>query len=296
MRKSILSSTLFFALAISNFLTAQNAPDFTVTDSDGVEHELYADYLDQGTTVVIKFFFVACPPCNAIAADVQTLYESWGEGSADVEFMELTILTSDDDRDVDGYKNLHSLTFPGISNDGGAVAAVLPYRNGEFGSWRGTPSFAVIAPDGSLVYGTGGAGNAGKIANLDAAIAATGAQGNNPPQPATFQISISDFNGNSLNNVNVFISNADGSQQYPISGNSLSIIDLEDQFPGVTDPVLTFERTVTTGNARDNVSPFDMLLIQKHLLGLIPITDDALALAADAVSYTHLTLPTTPYV
>ena len=39
-------------------LEAQFAPDFTITDSDGEEHSLYADYLDHGKTVVIKLFFV----------------------------------------------------------------------------------------------------------------------------------------------------------------------------------------------------------------------------------------------
>ncbi|MBK9106499.1 MAG: redoxin domain-containing protein [Saprospiraceae bacterium] len=48
-------------------LTAQTAPDFTVTDIHGQVHHLYADYLNQGKTVVIKIFFTTCPPCNSIA-------------------------------------------------------------------------------------------------------------------------------------------------------------------------------------------------------------------------------------
>ncbi|MBK8704908.1 MAG: redoxin domain-containing protein [Saprospiraceae bacterium] len=54
-------------LFASTALKSQPAPNFTLTDSDGQSHNLYTDYLDQGKTVVIKFFFTTCPPCNAMA-------------------------------------------------------------------------------------------------------------------------------------------------------------------------------------------------------------------------------------
>src|SRR5690606_4340070 len=41
--KSILLSCM--ALLMSGILWSQSAPDFTVTDTDGQEHHLYADYL-----------------------------------------------------------------------------------------------------------------------------------------------------------------------------------------------------------------------------------------------------------
>ena len=266
---------------VTGNLYSQLAPNFTITDSDGTTHELYEDYLDKGITVAIKFFFVDCPPCNAIAPHIQTLYEDWGEGAFDVQFLELSDKSWDNNTDVAEYKTLHSLTFPGVGQDGGSLDAVQPYKDETWGDWKGTPSFAVIAPDRSVVYNTGGAGTSGRIANLDAAIAATGAIGDpaNQALPAVFNFSFIDPFGNTIDGVEIFISDSDEpAVSYPITGQNLSITSLQDQFPGITNPVLSFHKA---GTAVQQISPLDMLLLRKHILSIIPITDPALQIAAD---------------
>ena len=67
--------------------------NFTVTDSQGNTHNLYTSYLDQGKTVVIKFFFTTCPPCIAISPQWQDKYEAWGSGNNDVEFLDASNYT-----------------------------------------------------------------------------------------------------------------------------------------------------------------------------------------------------------
>jgi len=155
--------------------TGQMAPDFTITDSHGNEHTLYADYLNQGKTVMIKIFFTTCPPCIAIAPYIQPLYEDWGEGNYDVEFFELSNKNFDTNVLVNAYQANHGQTFPGAGVEGGSLAAVAPYEQGQFGPFYGTPTFIVIAPDGTMDYDVRGFNNAETIAMLDAAIAATGA-------------------------------------------------------------------------------------------------------------------------
>ncbi len=82
---------LFFGLLLSTMSSyGQQAPDFTVTDTDGQVHHLYADYLNQGKTVMIKIFFTTCPPCNSIAPQMEPFYKEWGAGQNDVEFFEMT--------------------------------------------------------------------------------------------------------------------------------------------------------------------------------------------------------------
>jgi len=264
-------------------MQAQNAPDFTVTDTDGTTHKLYEDYLDQGTTVVLKFFFVDCPPCNSIAPHVQGLYEDWGEGAYDVQFMELTVRSRDDDNDVAGYKTRHSLTFPGISEDGGAADAVSPFVSGQFGDFRGTPSFAVIAPSGEVNYGTGGLGNSGKIENLNEAIEETGAMGNpnsgGNNLPSVYALNVTDAFGQPRSDLQVFLGDeTDLSLAYPISLNNLSITNLTEEYPGVIDPVLRY--SVAEG-AASKVNALDLLDLKKHILNIRVITDPSLQMAAD---------------
>jgi thiol-disulfide isomerase/thioredoxin len=171
MRPLLLSLICFWVMDTS----AQMAPDFTITDSHGNEHTLYADYLDQGKTVLIKIFFTTCPPCNAIASYMEPLYEDWGSGNYDVEFFELSDKNFDTDVKVNTYQTNHGQTYPAAGYEGGSLAAVAPYEQGQFGPFYGTPTFIVIAPDGTMDYDVRGFNNAETIAMIDAAIAATGA-------------------------------------------------------------------------------------------------------------------------
>jgi thiol-disulfide isomerase/thioredoxin len=167
-----------FLLSLGTFISAQTAPNFTVTDSWGTTHRLYEDYLNQGKTVVIEIFFAACPPCNAIAPYMEPLYQEWDAGQGDVQFIELSILQTDTDARVNIYKNNHSTTYPAAGGEGGSVSASLPYKSGLFGPYTGTPTFVVVAPDGTVEFDIDGGNIPATIDALDAAIAATGAEKN----------------------------------------------------------------------------------------------------------------------
>ncbi len=190
MRTLIVFSFFLFSTLTSK---AQLAPDFTVTDIDGQVHHLYADYLNQGKTVMIKIFFTTCPPCNSIAPLMEPFYQEWGAGANDVEFFEMTDKTFDVNSLVSAYAQNYGETFPAISMEGGSLTAVQPYKNGTFGPWFGTPTFVVIAPDGTVQYGVDGNGNQATIDAVDAAIAATGAI--KPGQvPAAPDFTVTDIN------------------------------------------------------------------------------------------------------
>jgi hypothetical protein len=136
---------------------------------------------------VIKVFYVACPPCNAIAPHLEPLYQTWGGGAADVQFIELSTKQTDTDALINGYKSNHNTTFPACGGQGSSVSAVSPYTSGMFGQYTGTPTFVVIAPDRTVNYDVYGAGISGTIEALHNAIAATGAtgiiSGSNNPDP-----------------------------------------------------------------------------------------------------------------
>ena len=191
------TTLLLLFTSLQLFLSAQTAPDFTVTDIHGQVHHLYADYLNQGKTVVIKIFFTTCPPCNSIAPLMEPFYQEWGGGQNDVEFFELSDKNFDTNTLVSAYAQNYNETFPAAGVEGGSLTAVAPYKNGQFGPWFGTPTFVVIAPDGTLQYDVDGNGNQATIDALDAAIAATGAVKPGEEIPVAPDFSVTDNNGQS---------------------------------------------------------------------------------------------------
>lgn len=257
---------------------SQTAPNFTVTDYNGVEHRLYEDHLNQGQTVVIELFFVNCPPCQFAAPNVQQMYEDWGSGEHDVEFIKLSTQNGDSNSDVQQFANTYGTSFPGVGFDGGAADARSPYRNGDFGSYFGTPYFAVIAPDGTVNGGL-------NLSNLEAAIAATGATGGQIVEPdpyTTFNISYTTDSNTIPENVEYILTNGDETTVYNItnitSGTNSFNYPSED-FPSLVNPKIKIE---ATGPALTNsVKPSDLLTIIKHILLLELITEPGRLLAAD---------------
>lgn len=248
---------ILFCLFSIGAITAQPAPDFLVTDAHGNPHQLYADYLDQGKSVVLKLFFVACPPCNQIAPHTETLYQDWGgAGNPDVEFFSITIQSNDNDADVLNYESRHSLTYPGISADGGAIAASQPYRNGTYGPFSGTPTFVVIAPDGTVNFDVFGAGISGTITALDNAIRDT-----RPVLTTNQTITLQIEDGIRTNDDFTFTLEGNGQSYAPDIGtdNAFTVPTGEDYEIGVEPkPQIV---------GRGGVSTFDLVLIAKFITG-----------------------------
>ncbi len=169
----------FFMVPIlgHNQTAPEPAPNFTVMSSPTTSHRLYEDFLNQGKTVVLELFFVDCPPCNAFAPFMNGLYDEWGHGEEDVEFIALNVRNTDNFMDVAAYQMKHEHDWLAISKEGESLEAIIPYTNGTYGMYLGTPTIVVIAPDGTVNYRPNGT-NLDSLGymQLDSAITATGAQ------------------------------------------------------------------------------------------------------------------------
>ena len=284
MFKKVKSSILiaFLILFHSSSVMAQTAPNFSVVDSDGISHNLYNEYLDQGKTVVVKIFFVNCPPCFSIAPSFQQLYEDWGEGMADVEFFEMSNKANDSNADVAGWKNQLGLSFPSVGEDGDALEALAPYLSGSFGPYFGTPTFFIIAPDGTVTWDVRGSGTSGTIAALDQAISNTGAQkpGGEVLLPTSFNFIIGDAFGENIENINLTLGSSTSSIEFPLNpvNGLLEITDISEEFPGINDPVIRISKQ---DELKNKLSAIDILIIVRHILGLVDIENPSLLLAAD---------------
>lgn len=233
------------------------APDFTVTDSDGVEHKLYEDYLNQGKTVVIDLFFTYCPPCIELAPYVEPLYEEWGSGQGDVEFIGLSVQSDDTNADVAIFKTTYDVSYPGVGVDGGAIAAITPFYSGDWGAFEGVPTFVVIAPDGTVNFDPDGNGPVGTVVAIDEAIKLTGAR---KPYDISGMVTMPGGTG---------------------IGAFELIIDGQNYVPDNIEPSGHFEMNVLLrpdsvysvsvfkdGNYGNGLTTFDLIKIRKHILGI----------------------------
>ena len=283
------ANRIFFSLFCVLITTinglGQTAPDFTITDSGGNVHTLYEDYLDQGKSVLIKIFFTTCPPCNDVAPFMEPFYQEWGAGEHDVEFFELSDKAFDTDQKVNAYKTTYGMTFPGAGSEGGSLEAVAPYKSGDFGSFTGTPTFVVIAPDRTVQFDVFGPGIDGQFEALDQALLATGAM--KPVEmvePVTVTGAVqTTIGGEPLANViiEVFESENPGA---PVIMSDTTGQDGSTGFTFFEDSVSTSAviRARKTGIAGNGLTGIDLVRIQRHLLAIDTYSEGFQYLISDA--------------
>ncbi len=263
---------LLLALTFTLNVFAQTAPNFTITTSGGQTKKLYEDYLDLNKTVVLKLFFTQCPPCQQIAPAVENLYQQWGGGNGEVEFISLAIYTNSGNTNagVAAFKTQYGTTFPGAGYDGGSVAAAQPYTSSQFGTFEGTPTFVVIAPNKTVQFNPEGVTLAEKIVALDSAIVATG----------KFKTSPFKLRGSVKGNYG----GCDFLTLFSDFGIHDTILGNFEFSPAANTPPGSYILSPKSWEESpvNGVSTFDLVLIQKHILGREILNNTFKEIAADA--------------
>ncbi len=140
--------TLLFLMALATITTSAQTPlttavDFTATDVEGHEHNLF-QVLDSGQYVLIDFFFTTCGPCQDAAPKINEAYLYFGCNNFDVMFW--AIDTGDDDAACIAFDETFGVEYPTISGvEGGGTAICNTYQIGAY------PTVILIAPDHSIV-------------------------------------------------------------------------------------------------------------------------------------------------
>jgi len=123
--KNILSISLLSILthfsASAQLANGSLAPNFLLTDIDGISHDLYS-YLDAGKTVYIDFFAAHCPTCWAYknSGAMESLYTSYGPNGSIHQDIVILAIELDANNGTDELNGISGFTQ-------GNWAASLPY-------------------------------------------------------------------------------------------------------------------------------------------------------------------------
>ena len=152
-RKTLMYMTLVAALmvassALAGLAPGDEAPGFTLTDTDGNEHTLQT-YLDDKQTVVIEWFNPDCPFIKKHHANHKTMDETFA-AVKDQNVVWLAINSSAKGKEGYGLERNqkavkeYKIPFP-----------VLLDASGEVGKAYGaktTPHMFIVTPDGKVAY------------------------------------------------------------------------------------------------------------------------------------------------
>ncbi|MBD45060.1 MAG: hypothetical protein CMC65_07565 [Flavobacteriaceae bacterium] len=150
--KKITSLLLFFAISffansqVNNYNVGDIVDDFTVTDVNGVEHNLY-EYAVAGKYIYLDFFFDTCGPCQATTPIFNEFYDKYGCNEGELIMISVNDGT-DGDQEVIDFEETYGGSFnhaPAVSADGGAGAV-----DSNFGI-AAYPTYILIGPDTTLL-------------------------------------------------------------------------------------------------------------------------------------------------
>lgn len=265
---------LAFFLAWTTILSAVQAPDFTITDSDGKTLNLYSDFVNQGKVVVLEIFFTTCPPCATYAPHWQSLYSNVkSQYPGKVEFIMLSDKSADNNAAVAQYKTSKSLTMVGAGSDGGSLSAVQPYKSGQFGPFYGTPTFIIITPGtGEVVYDVRGSGATSTMDSIHQKIA---------QMLLLPDCHIQTPQGDTLQKYRLRLDVPGGS---PVHHQVTDGVYALNDFPGLPGLPYFEIRPSKNDQPLNGVSTFDLVQINKQILGITPFQAPWQFIAADANS------------
>lgn len=283
--KRFIFSTLVILFLITYNSKAQKALDFNVVDIEGKNHSLYGDYLNKGKVIVIFLMVTDFQPCHVIASRLQKMYEQFGGGKDNVEFLYLSISPQDSIEALKSFQELHQITSPIIGPQGGSLTSTIQFTNGRYGPYQYVPQMNIIFPNGEVAYNIVASRLEERISdaltarnsipnkiNIDYSIPYSVTQ-TAPLNSSFFLRSFQDLNYN--RNITEITKGA-SSFDYPSA-----------LFPEVDEPYIAFESSETTPRGLINIS--DVIALRKQVLRIEDLSPDAL-IAADINNDGRVTL------
>ena len=123
---------------------ADPAPDFTLTDTDGVEFSMTGV---KGRVALLVFFGTWCGACARELSEIEKVWNDYGDSD---RFCTLAIGRKESMSSVRDFCAKHRFSFPMAPDDTGEVFSLFATEEGVI------PRTIVISPDGVVVYAKAG--------------------------------------------------------------------------------------------------------------------------------------------
>ena len=147
---TLLVLTVLVSMSINaqtnNYQVGDIVNDFTVTDTDGVVHNLY-DITASGKYVFLDFFFDTCGPCQQTQTYYNELHDKYGCNEGEIFVISIND-GSDNDQEVIAFENTYGGPWnhaPAVSSEGGSAAV-----DADFGV-SAYPTYCLIGPDNAMI-------------------------------------------------------------------------------------------------------------------------------------------------
>lgn len=143
----LISYSFIGSSQIQNYAVGETVDNFTVTDINGVTHNLY-NYTAAGKHVFINFFVVNSTPCRVTLKHYNQLHDHYGCNQGDMICLSINGGIDDNAAVTEffsTYGGLYEHT-PSVSEDGGADAVRENFNP------QGYPTYCLIGSDNKLLH------------------------------------------------------------------------------------------------------------------------------------------------
>ena len=123
------------------------APDFTITTTDGVQRNLYTT-LNSNKSVLLDFFFVGCGACQSNAPTIDQAYVRYGSGNGNIVFWGIS--DRDANAPIDQYKTTYGASNPCAGTAGNGAAVTTTFQ-GLF-TFTGWPTYTVVCKNKTISW------------------------------------------------------------------------------------------------------------------------------------------------
>lgn len=150
MKKITLLLALFGAFTgfsqVQNYNLGDVVEDFTVTDTEGVVHNLY-EITASGKYVFLDFFFDTCPPCQQTQPIYNELHDKYGCNEGDIFVISINNGT-DTNAEVIAFENQYGGPFnhaPAVGIEGGCDPVDANFGIAAY------PTYCLINPNNEII-------------------------------------------------------------------------------------------------------------------------------------------------